>query len=79
MSMWKHAASPQPRYQTIQGAYASARRFPWQPALLALCQRPATLEELAQATGLPTLELAGLLSEFCAHALVKRVAAAPAG
>jgi hypothetical protein len=73
----QQAAEPQPRYQTIQGAHSTARRFPWQKTLLALCQTPRTLAELAEATCLPMPELSILLNEFCAHALVKPVAPRP--
>lgn len=80
MPMLQRAAAAQPRYQTIRGARHNPRRLtPWQPALLALCQTPLTLAELAEATRLPTSELSTLLKAFCAHALVKLIAPATQG
>ena len=77
MFMLKHASNPAPRYQTIRGAHYNPRRLtPWQGALLALCQTPATLAELAEVTRLPAPELSGLLNVFCEHALLKPIAPA---
>jgi hypothetical protein len=74
MFILQQATKPMPRYQTIQGACWSPRRFPWQKTLLALCQTPMTLAELAQATSLHESKLFRMLNEFCSHALVRLVA-----
>ena len=72
MFMLKHAAAPQPRYQTIPAGRFSVRRLtPWQNALLALCRTPATLADLVEATRAPTQELSEALAYLCAHALVR--------
>ncbi len=66
-------AAPMPRYQTIRGAHHTARPLtPWQRALLALCQTPVTLAELAATTHAPMSELSAALTYLCAHALLRR-------
>ncbi len=71
MFMHKNAA-PMPRYQTVRGARHTVRRLtPWQKALLALCQTPVTLAELAEVTRVPMPELSKALTYLCAHALVR--------
>ncbi len=72
MFMLKNAA-PLPRYQTVRGARHTMRPLTsWQKALLALCQTPVTLPELAEATRIPMAELSEALGYLCAHALVRR-------
>jgi hypothetical protein len=76
MFMLNQAAAPQPRYQAIPAGRFSMRRLTsWQYALLALCQTPVTLAELAEATRAPASELSEALRFLCAHALVKSTTA----
>jgi DNA-binding transcriptional regulator GbsR (MarR family) len=73
MFILNHASAPQPRYQAIPAGRFSMRRLTsWQYALLALCQAPVTLAELAEATRAPMPELSEALAYLCAHALVRR-------
>ncbi len=72
MFLFKRAAAPVPRYQTIRGAVHNPRPLTLeQRAIFLCCEKPVTLAELAKATRLPMSVISEALRFLCAHALVR--------